>query len=563
MDETSPKGATTSRSGMARATSPVGGLRLISLAFALGLVASSCAQSETSSPVTAGPAETAPETDFEAAEPGSDSPDIPAGDQSIEIVWQESDLSGESFFDDLMATEDGYRVYRFAHGPRAWTSQDGVSWTPHELHLVTSSEEIAVYSVVRGSPGFLARGTDSPTPHPDPDDDGEMLWVSQDGFTWEKQEIELETPTLGVFAEVGAEELISSPDGLLMVGRMDRGPGGPDEHSFVLWASDDGVVWDLIEDPFPAGAYVEVHPAPRGFIAHGFVEGSEGPFELWSSPDGYSWMNVDTEFLNTRPPPSASPRPAEPQFTIWDDRLLAGATTDEGIRLWSSSDTQAWEPLPISGALDHTAEITATMHHLSAGPAGIVILGGIEKRLREPERSPLEIEKEGRRLIFDPETELLRISDLETGEVVLEVLDASLWEQVISQDEESISFVDPETGETLLSFGMEEWFTALEEAGWLAEPPDPGTFTSVLWFSPDGRRWTTFALEETFGIAEPPGNVVVGDNAVILHWDGWSLQGEYEEEFGDPGDEFEEAELEEAEFEEDPPGVMWVGVIDE
>ncbi len=424
--------------------------------------------------------------------------------------------------------------------------------------MVTSSEQIAVYSVVRGGPGFLASGTDSPTPHPDAEDGDEMLWVSGDGFTWEKQEIELETPKLGVFAETGSDELVSSSDGLLIVGRLDRGPGGPDEHSFVLWASDDGVEWDLIENPFPAGAYVDVQPAPHGFIATGFVESgeepSDSPIDLWSSSDGgYSWVNIDTEFLGSPPPSPTAAHPAEPQFTMWNERLLVGANTEDGIRLWSSVDTQTWEPLPTSGVLAHTDEIVATMDRMAAGPGGIVILGGIEPRFQEPERSPLELEKEGRKLLFDPDTELLRISDLETGAVILEALDSSMWDQIIVEEEESISFLDPETDETLLSFGPEEWFPAMEEAGWLVEGPSHDSVVPVLWFSPDGERWTIIDVEKAVGIVETPNNVVVGDNAVILHWSGWSVQDEYEHESEDGEDEFEE----------DPPDVMWVGIIDE
>ncbi len=45
--------------------------------------------------------------------------------------------------------------------------------------------------------------------------------------------------------------------------------------------------------------------------------------------------------------------------------------------------------------------------------------------------------------------------------------------------------------------------------------------TPVLWFSPDGSRWTAIDIAGTFGRDDLPhfdGRVVVGSDAVILLW---------------------------------------------
>jgi hypothetical protein len=67
-----------------------------------------------------------------------------------------------------------------------------------------------------------------------------------------------------------------------------------------------------------------------------------------------------------------------------------------------------------------------------------------------------------------------------------------------------------------------EGFSATEEPG-LIRGPRPDRFTPVLWFSPDGQRWTGVGLQEAFGVDDFPTEVVVGEDTIILRWSGYSF----------------------------------------
>jgi hypothetical protein len=211
--------------------------------------------------------------------------------------------------------------------------------------------------------------------------------------------------------------------------------------------------------------------------------------------------------------------------------------------------------------LDHTDQFHIVVTEIAAGPLGIVLLAELEPP-RQP-MPPVVIEKDGLTVTIELETGQVVVADQATGTVLFE---ASLEDEdtlIIDDQDGSITVVDPDTGESLIAFTFEEFEEAqdkaFEEAGF--ESPEFGEpqLTSVLFFSPDGQRWTSVALEETFGSAnlpDSPGGVVVGDEAVILRWsffDSFEVVDGFEEEFEDaPVEEFDE------EF-EDQPAVIWVG----
>ena len=147
-------------------------------------------------------------------------------------------------------------------------------------------------------------------------------------------------------------------------------------------------------------------------------------------------------------------------------------------------------------------------------------------------------------LTFDLEAFRVTVSDRSTGDVLLEagLLDPDTT--VINEDE-SITFLHPDTGEALVTVTSEEFEEAQAKAYEEAGIEDPGgeeaQLTPVLWFSPDGQRWTRVEIEETFGSTEPS-EVVVGNDAVILRW----------------SDRFEYVDDSEEEF-EDLPELIWVG----
>lgn len=92
-----------------------------------------------------------------------------------------------------------------------------------------------------------------------------------------------------------------------------------------------------------------------------------------------------------------------------------------------------------------------------------------------------------------------------------------------------------------------EGFSATEESG-LIRGPRPDRFTPVLWFSPDGQRWTGVGLQEAIGVDDFPTEFVVGEDTIILRWSGYSFLGDDEE--------FEEA------YGDHPPDVIRVGRVE-
>ena len=487
----------------------------------------------------------APEVAVDTPTTGTTSPPEkpPESDATVALGWTPAGLSGETFIDQLLATGQGFVAYRFAHGSQTWVSEDGIDWTPTDLLVEATTDEFDLYSITAGGLGYVALGSDT-------GGDNDVVWTSVDGFTWTPNELDLEYPDLGVFASIGLMSVVGGPDGLLLVGRMDREGGGPDEHGFVVWTSADGSEWILVEDPFGAGAYIEdIVPFGQGFLTYGHIEGDEDTRDLmWWSPNGRSWEEVSTDFLH---PGSTSnegfaQRPAL-GFVLWGDKILAAAETEDGIRLWTSTDGRAWEQLAASPSLDHTDQFILSGNQVAAGPHGIVLMG----ELQPPRQAlpPVVLERDDLIVTVDLESGRLIVTDRSTGKVLL---DANAFESdfvVIDEEDGSVTVFDPDTGEELTTFTFEEFeqaqAKAFEEAGIEAPEFREDQPTSVLWFSPDGQRWTSVGIEETFGSVQFPQDIVVGNHALILRWSGIMSPGTEEE--------FEEQEF------EDPPDVIWVG----
>ena len=437
----------------------------------------------------------------------------PSAEAPINLQWTESGLSGETFLDQLIATKEGFVAYRFSDGFQAWVSDDGIDWIPMDLVFEAATDLFRLFSITAGGPGYVAIGTTSDY---DAVND-EVMWTSEDGFTWKRHDLDLERPELGIFASIGVRSVVRGPDGLVLTGRM-AGEDGP----FVVWTSVDGSDWDLVEDPFGAGAYIgEILPAGDGFVTHGYVEGPDGGGErFWLSTDGRSWEESPADFLND------SGFYAEPGLVRWGEKILSVVNTDEGIRLWTSTEGRTWEQLPASPTLSQTDEFNIFVMEVAAGPLGIVLMG----ELVPPQQPllPVVIEKDDVIVTIDLETFRVTVTDRSTGDVLLE---AELFDSDTSvfNEDDSITLLHPDSGEELVTVTPEEFEEAQAKAfkeagiepGFGEEQPTP-----VLWFSPDGQRWTSMGIEETFGIvgiegigsAELPSEVVVGNDAVILRW---------------------------------------------
>lgn len=480
------------------------------------------------------------------AKPSDSAADLVHSD--VHLEWTEAELSGTTFVDHLLATEDGFVAYSFAHGAGAWTSQDGVHWTPRDLVVEADPDELAVYSLTVGGPGYVAVGSDqwnmSTGEHND------VVWISDDGFDWQRHDLVAEGPPLGRFAEISLMSVVGGPDGrLILVGRMDPPEGAFDEHEFVVWTSHDGLEWSLQSDPFPPGSYIDdpVYATSLGFIANGFVESGDSGEVAWLSVDGQQWEQLSLDFTGEESYETAVIGGSTHRVVSWDDRILTVAGTSNGVSLWASSDDLTWTALTPSPALSHTPDLLVRIDDVVAGPAGIIMTGQYEPRPPEPQPlSPASVQKGQRVVTVDFEAGTLTVTDVGDGEVLLEIgLEDA--ESVTRTDEQTLTVIDPESGEELISVTHEEWDRALEDAGLVVPEFEESRPVPMMWFSPDGESWTVVDAEQTFGTDHPPTEVVVGSESVLVKWSGLELTG------------YEEDEVT-GEF-EDPPDLIWVAKL--
>jgi hypothetical protein len=171
-----------------------------------------------------------------------------------------------------------------------------------------------------------------------------------------------------------------------------------------------------------------------------------------------------------------------------------------------------------------------SLDQISAGPLGIVLAGEITQESQgEP---PLVMEKDDIVLTLDfgSDSGRITVTDRSTGTVLIDadaisVVEGEVDGVAFSEDFSTITVTHPDTGEqtTFTEQEMEEGRIAANEAAGIqpdSEGEEPMT-TWVIWFSPDGLRWTSIDVEETFGasnLPDPENGVVVGNDAVILRW---------------------------------------------
>ena len=517
---------------------------------AVVLVVSSCAGSDTLidesgttlpavAPQAAGDASSNGESNTDSAT----APTVAAGDTSVRLDWVEAGISRETFTDQLLVTDKGLVAYRFAHGSMAWVSVDGIDWTSADLTVESSSAEFGVSSITAGGPGYVAHGSDQW--NLEALEHNEVIWTSPDGFVWTRHELDLDYPDLGVFSSILVGPVVGGPDGLLLVGRMDRGEGGPDEHRFFVWTSEDGSDWNLVADAFQDGTYIgEILATGEGFTTKGFDE-------IWQSIDGATWEALVTDSIDP-----GSEGLTHLDLAVWNDKILAVGETEAGFTIWESADGRTWAQLPASPLLEHTDQLRVSLDQISAGPYGIVLSGELA---RAPQAEPpIVVEKDEVILTLDfgSESGRLTVTDRSTGTLLIDaevaqVLEGEVENVAFSADFSSITVVHPNTGEQT-TFGEEEFEEARIKANEAAgiEPGFEGEqfTTPILLFSPDGQRWISVDFEETLGVdslPDPDGGIVVGTNSIILRWRDYP-----DEEQGS-----------EEEFEDDPPDIIWVGTL--
>jgi hypothetical protein len=214
----------------------------------------------------------------------------------------------------------------------------------------------AVYSVIRGGPGYIAGG--------EAGGDG-ALWTSTDGISWERvphDEI--------VFGAGGISGLAAGDDGYVAVG----GDGGG-----AIWFSADGLSWQRVADsPSFASAtlsFDSVAFGPAGYVATGMdfdttgSAGAEFTGAVWVSPDGLMWERVTTDaLLESRLHDVVAAAPGYVAVGFY----WTGNDLDVGI--WVSEDGRTWSHHPDEPFYTSWGEIQG----LDAADGRIVATGYLE-----------------------------------------------------------------------------------------------------------------------------------------------------------------------------------------
>ena len=145
----------------------------------------------------------------------------------------------------------------------AWASDDLVTWEYLEDPERTRPYPFYTRSTT-WSGGIFSAGLDCDEEGFCPDD-GEAVWVSQDGLSWTKA-----TRDQTVFANVSLFEIEFSPGGpgLIGMGRHTDARTGSQVGPVGVWISADGLTWELIDSTEMVDLYVSAWIGDR-FIAIG------------------------------------------------------------------------------------------------------------------------------------------------------------------------------------------------------------------------------------------------------------------------------------------------------
>ncbi len=162
-----------------------------------------------------------------------------------------------------------------------WVSVDGVTWERPEVDPAVFEEGTLLTAVTGGGPGLVAVGLEQTQEG----GSAAAIWVSEDGFNWSQ------APAIEEFAEISRVPLGVAASGSRLVA---VGSGSDEQGIFGrIWISDDGLAWTLALE-LPDVELINVTAGGPGFLALGSVVNQDGfpVVAVWASEDGISWIQV-------------------------------------------------------------------------------------------------------------------------------------------------------------------------------------------------------------------------------------------------------------------------------
>lgn len=480
--------------------------------------------------------------------------DIVSG-QQIDWIGRESFVGrhvldviprGKSFHIFTTSTWNDERGFE---GILSWVSADGTSWH----HLGGIDSRFSPTRVIEAGPGFLAYGTD-PGNQP-------MVWLSADGRDWEEAALPhpqpgtttwfsgahgvtddrivliadeyshpgedavnravdehypgfygrnypirpTEEPMIVITGPLGIAVAVHDAEDLgLLTDDLDAVPitrlvsliGSPDGRS---WNRE--VIADTARPDTGVGYLGAIHHGPDGRLwAQGWSPSTPSGWDTYASSDAVDWVEIET---------------ALPDWLVpWGDRYVTINPGSGGPRLRVSDDLESWTNLFQPTVLPR-GHVWALVYPpaLAAGPAGVAVTARSAKTTHETLTPALE--RDGYRLEASPNDPLVLFKGEEA------VISTREWQPTstrrparIGDDGDSLVFLDPDTGEDLVGFTVEE-LKRLERERNAATRTIIDDDHHVLFFSPDGENWTVQDLGEIVA-GDVYVRLVVGDGRILV-----------------------------------------------
>jgi hypothetical protein len=263
----------------------------------------------------------------------------------------------------------------------------------------------------------------------------------------------------------------------------------------MVWSSTDGAGWVVSEMELDHVMSVSTNENGE-LVALGY--GMFG-MEAWTSTDGLEWMSVGTVG-------------EVDSLTAWNDGLIGVEYFGPSGEIVHSDDTENWEPLGAEQLLP--TELSWSYWPLAVGGAGIATVAhGYDEFMEFEAPEPMALERDGYTLTIDQERGSIVVVDGETTVIRLPMGSERVPDEVVVDlAAETMTFLDPESGEALMTFTFAELDEA-EQAPF--EGMEGGMDSQVFLFSPDGSAWSVQDLADFAGTEGSIDAMVVTDDRVV------------------------------------------------
>ena len=218
-----------------------------------------------------------------------------------------------------------------------WVSEDGRTWERVLEPEVFEFGGKGITTVVAGGPGFVAGGVACDTEERCTAGWRAALWTSEDGRTWARVPHDR-----ALFGErSGVYELTVFGDRVLAYGLRCADV----TCSGVIWSSTDGTVWEeaYVAEGFDVSA---IETGPDGLVAVGAAASDSGSYAaVWTSSDGMSWQPVphDPDVFGD----GIGTEARMVDVALGTDGWVAVGNDGTQPVLWFSEDGALWERLDL------------------------------------------------------------------------------------------------------------------------------------------------------------------------------------------------------------------------